>query len=292
MIELDYKHVLFKDLKGYLRKQDYLGGFTPVQQAFIRKNLGAASQEDLNKFCKGTTLSYSKLVALIQENSLTPGAVYIINDFQTIYSSNELNEEGKLISYGQDVNPSPIYKIAAIAITQNQLLSTVSILSEDPDSIYWSAQYDVTQETLDDGTFTKGKITYLLDNNFNSAQFDFKNILLKQNGILYHTFSNSDGSDNSNNCYNNNLCFASNVVLIGNCSNNVLYGNDIRFDVPVNNLHGELNNIHVINDEIGLNNETLKQTIIFNENYHIDYLDLETLTHQFYALSDNTHNTL
>jgi len=44
MIEPDYKHVLFKDLHDYIRKDTYLGGFTAVEQEWIRKNIGAVSE--------------------------------------------------------------------------------------------------------------------------------------------------------------------------------------------------------------------------------------------------------
>jgi hypothetical protein len=47
MNDLMYKHVLFKDLYPYLRRTDYLGGFTSTEQAYIRKNIGAASLERL-----------------------------------------------------------------------------------------------------------------------------------------------------------------------------------------------------------------------------------------------------
>ena len=47
--------------------------------------------------------------------------------------------------------------------------------------------------------------------------------------------------------------------------------------------------IYVYKDEIKLSNETAKTTLLYDGVYHIDYLDLETLTHQFYAISNNIH---
>lgn len=292
MIEPAYHHVLFKDLRPYLRKQDYLGGYTSVEQAWIRKNIGAASYEDLKNTLSGAVpVKYDELDSLISRKDLISGTVYLIEEFQTIYQSNELNEEGHYISYGKDINPSKKYTLIAIAISDCQLLSTVSIISDDPDSIFWTAQYDVKKETLDDGITTMGKIVYLSDNNFNQAQFDFKNKLIKQNNKLYHTFSDIDGNDNSLNCFNNNLCQANNIIFIGNCSNNCIYGNDIFFKVPVNNLIGTLNHVQIETDEIGLSNETGKQTVLYDDKYYIDYLDKETLTHQFYALANSIHVT-
>ena len=91
--------------------------------------------------------------------------------------------------------------------------------------------------------------------------------------------SDSEGNDNSLNCFNNNLCQANNIIFIGNCSNNCIYGNDIFFKVPVNNLIGTLNHVQIETDEIGLSNETGKQTVLYDDKYYIDYLDKETLTH-------------
>lgn len=292
MIEPDYRHVLFKDLKPYLLRTDYLNGYTSTEQRYIRKNIGAASAEELDVIAgKAINTTYEDLESSISENSLVVGAVYLITDFQTIYSSQERNAKGEYITYGSDINPSKTYTIAAIAITSNKLLSAVSIISDDPDSIFWNVQYNVTKETLDDGKTTKGRITYLSDNNFNQAQFDFKNVLVNYNSKLYHTFSNENGEDNSDNCYNNNLCFTKNSILIGNCSNNCIYGDNVKFLVPVNNLTGELSNVCVDKDEIDLSNETAKSTILYDGVYHIDYLDLETLTHQFYALSNSIHSS-
>lgn len=292
MIEPDYRHVLFKDLKPYLKRTDYLNGFTSTEQAYIRRNIGAASADDIKALTgKSIPLTYESLKDLIANNELVVGSIYLITDFQTIYQSNIKNANNKFVTYGKNVNPSKVYSIAAIAISSNQLLSTVSIISDDPSSIYWSVQYDPTEEILDDGEKTKGKIIYLSDNNFNQACFDFKNILIDYNQQLYHTFSDENGNDNSENCFNNNFCFTNNSILVGNCSNNCIYGDNVKFLVPVNNLTGVLNDVCVNVDEIGLNNETGKSTILYNNVYHIDYLDLETLTHQFYALSNNIHIT-
>jgi hypothetical protein len=108
-----------------------------------------------------------------------------------------------------------------------------------------------------------GKIVYMQDNNFNSATYDFKNILFEQDGRLWHTFSDSEGNDNSENCFNNNLCSSYDVII----------------KVPVKNLSAQCTSIHIDSDEIDLNNDTSKQIISLEGKYYIDYLDLETLTH-------------
>jgi hypothetical protein len=40
----------------------------------------------------------------------------------------------------------------------------------------WTVEYNVNSEVLPDTTKTKGKITYLKDDNNNSAYYDFKNV--------------------------------------------------------------------------------------------------------------------
>jgi hypothetical protein len=42
-----YHPVLFKDLKGYLRRTDYFAGYTNTEKAWIRENLGLTSVEDV-----------------------------------------------------------------------------------------------------------------------------------------------------------------------------------------------------------------------------------------------------
>ena len=101
MIEPDYKHVLFKDLHDYIRKDTYLSGFTAVEQEWIRKNIGAVSEQDAVR--TSFNISYEDLRKLIVQKDLNPGSVYIINNFQTIYSSNVKNTLGQYITYGYDV---------------------------------------------------------------------------------------------------------------------------------------------------------------------------------------------
>ena len=287
MIEPDYKHVLFKDLHDYIRKDTYLSGFTAVEQEWIRKNIGAVSQQDVVR--TSFTVNYEDLHKLIVQKALNPGSVYIINNFQTIYSSNVKNTLGQYITYGYDVYPSKVYTIFAIAATYDKLFSNVQILSDDPKSLQWIVQYDPTQETLSDGRMTMGKITYLEDENMNRANFDFKNVRVNINGYNYYTFSTYTGEENSKNCFNNNLCFGSLNLFFGSCNNNVIYGNRNCFTRPINNLVGRLSGLRVSNTN--LDDFSHKEVIQYNNKTYLDYLDNETLTHQFYELADNSRIT-
>lgn len=292
MIEPDYRHVLFKDLKPYLNRFDYLKGFTTTEQAYIRKNIGAISKDDIVAVTnEAIAVTHSELINLIENSELSVGTIYVITDYQTIYQSNLRGLDGKYITFGGDVNPSETYMLIAIAATTNALFSNVTLVGNNKASILWTVKYDPTIEILEDGKKTKGKIFYMQDENMNQACFDFKNTLVVYNSSFYHTFSDNQGRDNSEQCYNNNLTLAEDVLLIGNCSNNTLFGKSIRILVPTNNLFGELENVCIHENTIGLNNETLKTTIKYNDKYHIDYLDYETLTHQFYEIPDSVYSS-
>ena len=241
---MDYnRHVCLKDLENYLKKAEYLGGYTPVEQRQVRKNIGAIGETDLPSYITETKfipLTHAELVDLIKDNKLAIGQVYAITDFQTIYESNVQNNVGQYITWGLDYNPSEVYTIMTIALSANTLLNRVVIVSEKyPNSYKWIVEYDYEPEVLQDGVSTKGKITYLKDTNNNVAYYDFKNVKsrrsrdqLKELGInitnnyldLY-TFNTQDFNEASEtyNVYNNHLGSGSNNnVFIGNdCYNNV-----------------------------------------------------------------------
>lgn len=276
-----FKHVLFKDLKLYLKRTDYLSGFTATEQAFIRQNIGALSQIELNMQLKNDVhkVTYDELVKLIDKSALNPGQMYLITDYQTIYSSTQLNSEGKLITWGLNIHPSEVYKVLTTAYSNTALLPQAFILDNN-----CIIEYDVNKEQLDDGVFTKGKIKYMLDSNRNQANFDFKNWKFIKDDNIYHLFSNTKGKDNSNNCYYNNCCLLTNTVFIGKIENTFIKGDNNFINSDITNLFGELSNCTINSDEIGLANNTNKYIINLNSKYYIDYLDLETLTHQFYEL--------
>ena len=114
------------------------------------------------------------------------------------------------------------------------------------------------------------------DNNNNVANYDFKYV----NKIF------------DNNGSKNNYINATNIKLSGICCNNIISGNNIEIKVPISNLVGELNDIIIDEDELGILNSNIQKVIIFIDNkYYIDYLDLETLTHQFYEIKNSLYIT-
>lgn len=241
---MDYnRHVCLKDLDNYLKKAEYLGGYTPTEQKQVRKNIGAIGEADLASYITETKfipLTHAELVDLIKDNKLEIGQVYAITDFQTIYESNVQNNVGQYITWGLDNNPSEVCTIMTIALSVNTLLNRVVIVSDKyPNSYKWIVEYDYEPEVLQDGVSTKGKITYLKDTNNNVAYYDFKNVKSRRSRIQLnelginitqdyldlYTFNTQDFNEASEtyNVYNNHLGSGSNNnVFIGNdCYNNV-----------------------------------------------------------------------
>lgn len=168
------------DLNNYFKKKDLLGGLTDLEQEQLRKNIGIIDYTGEGGQSKPLEVTYAVLNDNIGKKSLVTGARYVITDFQTIYSSNVTNSSGQKVTWGTDssTNPSPIWKLIVTAITNNRLDPRVVI---DNDKMKdWVIEYDPTKETLEDGVTTKGRITFMRDNHFNSAHYDFKNIKFRR----------------------------------------------------------------------------------------------------------------
>lgn len=319
------RHVCLKDLENYLKKAEYLGGYTPVEQRQVRKNIGAIGEADLASYITETKfipLTHAELVDLIKDNKLAIGQVYAITDFQTIYESNVQNNVGQYITWGLDYNPSEIYTIIAIALSPNNLLNRVTVVSEKyPNAYKWIVEYDYEPEVLQDGVVTKGKITYLKDTNNNVAYYDFKNVKSRRSRVQLnelgvtttqdyldlYTFNTQDFNEASEtyNVYNNQLePGAYNNVFIGNeCYNNVFKGGFINntfasacynnqfqfgthnnvFKYPVIYLTGSFNNLKFI-DKNYTSLDIDKTISKVDEGYILSYLDSDTLTIQFHKL--------
>ena len=244
---MDYnRHVCLRDLNNYLKKNGYLSGYTPVEQRQVRKNIGAIGEADLASYLtegKYIELTYDELQDLIKNKKLGIGQVYIITDFQTIYSSNVQLSPGVYQTWGNTINPSKVFKIIVLALTPDTLYNRVVLQSDQyPNSTKWVVEYDHEQETLSDGEKTKGKITYLRDSNNNIAYYDFKNIKsrrtknelaqlginIKEDYLDLYTFNTQtlDEASESFNVYNNYFGYGSkNNVFIGNeCYSNIFEG--------------------------------------------------------------------
>lgn len=166
----EYRHVCFKDLENYFSRKNLFSELNEDEKRVIRNNLGVASLEDVNakegEVFEGTYLEIKELVDNSQLNLLCK---YIITDFQTIYKSNT-NEV-----WGLEKNPSEIYSLILTPISNSKFDKRVSII-KNGEALDWIINYDFTSIQLTEEISTKGTITYLKDQNNNSAYYDFKNI--------------------------------------------------------------------------------------------------------------------
>ena len=314
----DYRHVCFKDLDNYWRKDDYFDNLSDSAKTQIKKNLGLDLFES-----KIIEADYETIKELADTNQLNLGNTYIVNDFQTIYLSNT-NEV-----FGLDNVPSKVYSIILTPISENQFSKDVLVL-ENNIAKSWIVRYDFRQEVIN-GIKTKGKITYLQDQNNNVAYYDFKNIrtsmqlensdynsLLQSGNYLLYTFNKFengefvDSSDDSNivnnifeqNCYgnaflsetqNNHFCGGfKNNLFTSVCKNNKFewdtYNN--KFVCNILNSHGTLNNALVTDVNLIFDSSISKE---FRMLQKIDntikpvivaiYFDGETLTNQIVELN-------
>jgi hypothetical protein len=236
------RYACIHDLNNYFKKKDLLGGLTDLEQEQLRKNIGIIDYTEEGGQSKPLEVTYAVLNDNIGKKSLVIGARYVITDFQTIYSSNVTNSSGQKVTWGTDssTNPSPIWKLIVTAITNNRLDPRVVI---DNDKMKdWVIEYDPTKETLEDGVTTKGRITFMRDNHFNSAHYDFKNIKFRRTaeeldntnlnlGAAYgdfYTFSDltggviTDSSELHNTKHNELKQGCTNNIFLGDTYDNVL----------------------------------------------------------------------
>lgn len=316
----DYRHVCFKDLENYFKRDDYFGNLTSPEKKLILENLGAASSLDIKEIELGVVeKTYEEIKTLADSSQLILKNRYIISDFQTIYTSNTG------ATWGIDVNPSKVYSIILTPASESTFDSRVSILHEGV-PMNWEVRYDFTQETLLDGTLTKGRITYLKDQNNNSAYYDFKNYMfateLKSSEVTglerdvtipMFTFSKLESGvryDNSDSVFNNHFeedCWEN--VIIGDASNNHFYGgfkkNLFLKGCEYNKFEWNTTN-NKFKEKVSYTQGSIKGAIVDNTNYDstiskefkmlqtstssepvfvVTYLDEDTLTTQVIRLN-------
>lgn len=170
------RYACVSDLNNYFKKSDLLSGLTELEKNQLRTNIGILNYTGEGGQSTPVSLNYTNLYDLVVRQTLVVGARYIITDFKSIYSSNVNNNLNQKISWGGNVNPSQTYSLVVIANTNSTLDKRATILNHPN----WVVEYDVMRETLQDGVTTKGKITYLKDDNNNSAYYDFKNIKFRR----------------------------------------------------------------------------------------------------------------
>lgn len=291
-----YKHVCFKDLENYIKRDTYFSDFTDAEKELIKKNLG------IGTFC-GT---YDEIYNLIQNNSLDLDCVYVMNDFRSIYLDIDNNVCGT-----DDHIPSNVYTMVLFPNSSHSFDRRVSFIQKPS----WIIEYDITKEKLNDSVSTKGKILYLKDNNNNYAYYDFKNIKFKKtvdelskgpdtylSDTYLYTFDHSGQDASELNCKNNHLeqgvtrsVFLGdiqNTTLSSDCHDNIFFGDctNSYFGYGTYNNYFIKNVVNCSGSVNGkeINNYTYyqcpKEFVSLNNIQYLKYLDQETQTIQLIKL--------
>ena len=154
----EFRHVCYKDLENYFKKDAYFSDLSDNEKALIRKNLGISEdsgQEDHNTEVIVGTHNYIK--SLIDLSQLKIGSLYVINDFRSIYS---IGDE----VLGLDKVPSTEYYIMLRPVSSNQFDSRVSLMATSQNvtstGTQWQVEYSIIPKQMADGTYDRGQITY------------------------------------------------------------------------------------------------------------------------------------
>ena len=144
-----------------------------------------------------TTVTYSELRTLQDDGELRPGSYYLISNFRTCYDQPNYDYNGNVITTGnyKQGNVSPII---VFAISSSQI-SEIAYQPEFPgDIIHYDPSFSFTEVT-EGAAF--GRITYRKDNQSNSFDYDFREVLFKRydgyfSESVYDGAVSIDGSGN------------------------------------------------------------------------------------------------
>lgn len=143
------------------------------------------------------SVTYSELRTLQDDSALRPGAYYRISNFRTCYDQPNYDYNGNTITTGnyKQGNVSPII---VFAISSSQI-SEIAYQPEFPgDIIHYDPSFSFTEVT-EGAAF--GRITYRKDNQGNSFDYDFREVLFKRydgyfSESVYEGAVSIDGSGN------------------------------------------------------------------------------------------------
>lgn len=299
-----FRHVCLKDLENYIKRDEYFSDFSDEEKAIIKKNLGITTSGEFSEYDPIVhLLTYDTVLQLKESEELKVGHIYVIQDFQTIYSD------------GSDgVMKGKTYWLFLHPTSRSTFDPRVGIFCPEDSNdncSKWTVEYDIARSEVATGEYNKGTITYLKDQNNNEAFYDFKNIKFKKTldelkdfpkiytkDTYFYTFDN-DGLDGSEHGWKNNrlgkgairnifLNDTENTSIESDCHDNVFAGGCINsrfgygtfkniFKDTVYNCIGVLNNAKVGHETNGFNYKRIDD---FSDKYAITYLDKDTETFQ------------
>ena len=299
-----FRHVCLKDLENYIKRDEYFSDFSDEEKAIIKKNLGITTSGEFSEYDPIVhLLTYDTVLQLKESEELKVGHVYVIQDFQTIYSDGS-NGVMKGKTYWLFLHPTS-------NATFDPRVGIFCPEDSNNNCSKWTVEYDIARSEVATGEYDKGTITYLKDQNNNEAFYDFKNIKFKKTldelkdfpktytkDTYFYTFDN-DGLDGSEHGWKNNrlgkgairnifLNDTENTSIESDCHDNVFAGGCINsrfgygtfkniFKDTVYNCIGVLNNANVGHETNGFNYKRIDD---FSDKYAITYLDKDTETFQ------------
>jgi hypothetical protein len=125
------------------------------------------------------SITHSDFVNLINTSSLSPGSIYIINDFRTSHYIQYTDSIGDGTGLGESVNFGSIEPLAVVATSNNTYDSDVKSLVHPDDEIKWKhelidREYDHYNNPAGVG---RGHIIYRKSVAGNSRDYDFRNVV-------------------------------------------------------------------------------------------------------------------
>lgn len=182
------------DQKGYRLYYVQDNGYTELEidNVKVRKEL---TYNDL------IDIKYQQFRQLILSRKLKVGHRYKIVDFQ-----NEWELTSNPVLYGANADVHPII----VTVTSN---NTISAIAKFEENLNWDVYYDPLFYGSVSGVMTRGRITKLIDQNNNQANYDFKHRKFEYNNTQYYTFNYTNNGQNADASENNTV--HDNSIIIG-----------------------------------------------------------------------------
>jgi hypothetical protein len=184
--------------------------------------------------------TYSGLVNTITTSGLTPGSFYLITDFRTCYDQPNYNFNGEEIQTG-NYKEGGLSPIIVFAISSSSLASDAYQPEWPNDNIKYDISFNQTEVTS--GT-SFGRITYRKDNQGNSFDYDFREVLFKRYDayVSEQVYNGTVSIDSQGIVTGTNTSFENSSVgdIVGILKNNS-GGNDIVMYYEIVSISGDTN---------------------------------------------------